>query len=118
MKTKVQGLRGKYCYLKLREIDPKSQNLDQSELQSAANCAEHPLITTHPITGRKNIYANPSHTASVVGMGAQESEELLQRLFAHTADEKFAYQHRYQDDDLILWDNRGLYCILQCVQAK
>ncbi len=105
----LHGLTGNYCYLKLREIgvDGKTENLDLTEIKSAAGCAVHPLITIHPITGRKNLYANPSHTASIVGYEQTASEELLQRLFAHTAQEQFLLRHVYQDDDLILWDNRG-----------
>lgn len=78
-----------------------------SEVQSAAGCAVHPLVIVHPVTGHKNLYANPSHTASVVGWGAHASEELLQKLFAHTAQEEYAYRHKYDDHDLIIWDNRG-----------
>jgi alpha-ketoglutarate-dependent taurine dioxygenase len=109
LKTRLTGLTGNYCYLKLREVDNdgKAQNLDKVEVQSAAGCAVHPLITTHPITGHKNLYANPSHTASVIGMDSTSSEELLQTLFLHTAQPQFSYRHQYQDDDLILWDNRG-----------
>jgi len=109
LQHQLHGLTGNYCYLKLREIgsDGKAENLDLTEIRSAAGCALHPLVTTHPITGRKNLYANPSHTASIVGYEHVASEELLQRLFAHTAQEKFAFRHVYQDDDLIMWDNRG-----------
>jgi taurine dioxygenase len=87
LRAELNGRTGKYFYLKLRDIDGegKAHNLAQSEVASAASCATHPLITTHPITGRRNIYANPSHTVSVVGLEAAASEELLQRLFAQTA---------------------------------
>jgi len=109
-KQQLHGLRGHYCYLKLRELsaDGKAENLDITEIQSAAGCAVHPLVTTHPITGVKNLYANPSHTASVLGYEKDASEALLQQLFAHTAQDKYAYRHVYEDDDLILWDNRGI----------
>lgn len=109
LKAQVQGLMGNYCYLKLREIgaDGKAENLDTTEIQTATKCAVHPLITTHPITGRHNLYANPSHTASVVGMDAAASEALLQRLFEHTAKPEYSLRHKYNDDDVIIWDNRG-----------
>eukprot|EP01034_Spumella_vulgaris_P025155 gene25155-31578_t len=111
LKNRLAGLTGNYCYLKLREIDNdgKAQNLAQAEVQSAAGCAVHPLTTTHPITGRKNLYANPSHTASVIGLDAATSEDLLQTLFQHTARPEFSYRHQYLDDDLILWDNRAVH---------
>ena len=109
LKTQLQGLQGNYCYLKLREIsdEGKAENLELDELKTAANCAVHPLVTTHPITGLRNLYANPSHTASIVGWEAAASEALLQRLFIHTASPQFSLRHKYADHDLILWDNRG-----------
>jgi taurine dioxygenase len=117
LKTELQGLKGNYCYLKLREIgtDGKAENLDLAEIKTAANCAVHPLVTTHPVTSRRNLYANPSHTASIVGMEAAASESLLQRLFEHTAKKEYALRHAYGDHDLIIWDNRGEWfmCLLK-----
>lgn len=109
LKAQLQGLQGNYCYLKLREIglDGKAENLASEEVQSAASCAVHPLVTTHPITGKHNLYANPSHTASIVGMEPAASEALLQRLFEHTAKPEYGIRHQYNDGDLIIWDNRG-----------
>jgi taurine dioxygenase len=110
MKTKLKGLTARYCYLKLREIkeeNGEADNLQEEEVNKAKKCAIHPLITTHPITGMKNIYANPSHTALIHGLSFTESDELLQQIFQHTAQQQFIYRHRYDDYDVILWDNRG-----------
>lgn len=119
-KQQLHGLHGHYCYLKLRELsaDGKAENLDIAEIQSAAGCAVHPLVTTHPITGVKNLYANPSHTASVLGYEKEASEALLQQLFAHTAQEKYAFRHVYQDNDLILWDNRGSSVFIRAILMR
>lgn len=109
MKTTVNGLEGMYSYLKLRQISAsgESDNLAASEVQKAHQYSVHPLVTTHPITGRKNIYCNPSHTVSVVGWTQEESQQLLQSLFAHTASDEFSYRHRYEEGDVLVWDNRG-----------
>lgn len=110
-KAELAGLTCNFCYLKLREIDSdgNAQNLAQSEVESATRCAIHPLITTHPITGRRNVYANPSHTSSVVGFDPETSEHLLQRVFSHTAQEIFSYRHHYEEGDVIIWDNRAVH---------
>ena len=114
-KQQLHGLQGNYCYLKLRELsaDGKAENLDITEVKSAAGCAVHPLVTVHPVTGRHNIYANPSHTASVVGWEPAASEELLQKLFAHTAKEEYSYRHKYEDLAAVcarrLQQKRGLW---------
>src|SRR3546814_19648881 len=71
---------------------------------------QHPIVRTHPETGRKSIYVFPGISAGVkgiVGMDDAESEPLLDEIFAHMTDERF--QHRYKWDGagtLLLWDNR------------
>jgi len=104
MKQQLKGLQGTYSYLKLQ----KSGNLAESEAVVATIGATHPLVTTHPITGRRNIYANPSDTVAVVGYSREQSDELLQFLFNHTAKSEYSYRHKYEDGDLLLWDNRAV----------
>lgn len=108
LKERLNGLQGNYCYLKTRNLDFEV-GLTAEEVAQAQNCAVHPIITTHPITGRKNIYANPSHTSNVIGLSAEESDALLQTLFTHSQQDKYLYAHKWSDDDLIIWDNRSLW---------
>jgi taurine dioxygenase len=93
----------------MREIDTtgKTENLGEAEINKASKCAIHPIVTRHPITGKRNVYANPSHTAKINNFSFQESEELLKEIFQHTNQGNFLYRHEYQDYDVILWDNRG-----------
>lgn len=110
MKDKLDGKQGRYCYLKLRDvsIDGAIEGLTEEEIASAS-CVIHPIVTVHPITGYKNIYANPSHTSSIIGYSDDESNQLLHDLFEHTAKDKFAYTHKWISDDLLLWDNRAVH---------
>jgi taurine dioxygenase len=66
----------------------------------------HPLVRTHPETGRKCIFANPQHTLEIVGIAADESDAILERLFAHITQDEFTYFHRWRPHDLVFWDNR------------
>jgi taurine dioxygenase len=67
----------------------------------------HPMVKTHPFTGRKALYVNRLMTHHVVGMDAQESDDLLARLFDHQEQDNFRYRHVWTPGDLIMWDNRS-----------
>jgi taurine dioxygenase len=71
----------------------------------APRCA-HPVVRTHPATGRKALYANRLMTESIEGMPREESDELLGYLFDHSEQPQFIYEHVWRPGDLILWDNR------------
>ncbi|NQV82157.1 MAG: TauD/TfdA family dioxygenase [Alphaproteobacteria bacterium] len=68
---------------------------------------EHPLIRTHPKTGRKALYAGV-FALKVLGVSAAESDEILAFLRAHWAHDAFIYRHRWQVGDLVVWDNRSI----------
>ena len=66
----------------------------------------HPVIRTHPATGRKALYVNRLMTEYIVGMPRAQSDALLERVFAHQEQPQFQYEHRWQTGDLLIWDNR------------
>jgi taurine dioxygenase len=66
----------------------------------------HPVVRTHPATGRKALYVNRLMTVRIEGLPEQESDELLDFLFAHQERPEFVYEHVWRPGDLLLWDNR------------
>ena len=75
-----------------------------------ARCCAHPMVRTHPVTGRKALYVNRGMTLCVEGMDRGESDELLLRLFDHQERPEFQYAHKWRVGDLVMWDNR---CTIQ-----
>jgi taurine dioxygenase len=68
--------------------------------------ARHPLVRTHPETGREALFLGRRLGSYIVGMPVDESEKLLDTLWAHATQDAFVWGHRWQVGDLIIWDNR------------
>ncbi|OZI60797.1 hypothetical protein CAL28_15575 [Bordetella genomosp. 11] len=69
----------------------------------------HPLVRKHPVTGRPALYLGRRRdwpSSYIIGMSNEESERLLDRLWAHATQEKYAWKHVWKIGDLVLWDNR------------
>ena len=66
----------------------------------------HPVVRTHPGSGRKALFVNPYYTAHFVGMTRQESQPLLQYLYQHATQHENIYRHKWRVGDVLIWDNR------------
>lgn len=66
----------------------------------------HPLVSIHPETGRKSLSISPQTLVNVIGMNEQESDELLSGLVEYALRDEFKLVHRWEKDDMVLWDNR------------
>lgn len=68
----------------------------------------HPMVKTHPISGRKALYISPTYTTHIDGLEPAEGEAILAYLHAHCQHVKFVHRHRWQVGDLMIWDNRSV----------
>jgi taurine dioxygenase len=66
----------------------------------------HPVFVTHPETGKKALYVNRLMTARIEGLDREESDALLEELFAVGEDPSIIYEHVWRPGDLVIWDNR------------
>jgi taurine dioxygenase len=67
----------------------------------------HPVVRTHPETGRKLLFVNGNYTRHFEGWTEAESAPLLELLYSEIARFEYTYRHKWQQGDLLIWDNRA-----------
>ncbi|MCB1741963.1 MAG: TauD/TfdA family dioxygenase [Gammaproteobacteria bacterium] len=110
MQTRIANLRAVHDWKRSREKS-KERPATAEEIAEAPP-VEHPLVRTHPVTGRKGLYLG-NHVSHIIGLPRDESDSLLKELEAHATQPVFVYRHKWQVDDVLMWDNR---CTLHCVE--
>ena len=70
--------------------------------------ARHPIFRVHPRTGKKALYLGRRFNAYVIGLPVEESERLLNQLWAHASQPQFVWSQEWQMGDVLVWDNRCL----------
>jgi taurine dioxygenase len=68
--------------------------------------ARHPIVRTHPVTGRKCLFLGRRRNAYIPELSLQDSEALLDHLWAHATEPRFCWTQVWQAGDLVMWDNR------------
>jgi taurine dioxygenase len=108
MKRKLSGLKATHHMTKGydadREVSATRIQYDDHQ-RTAIRDQAHPVVRTHPVSGRKCIYLNPLCVTGIVGMPDTESAPLLEELYAHCTRPEFIYRHEWRVGDLLMWDN-------------
>ena len=108
IKQTIEGLKGISSSAKADVSKTREDRLktDAKQAQPSSIESHHPVVRTHPETGRKALYVNVAHTAGIVGMPPEQSEPLLQHLFQHQVKPEYTCRFQWRAGSLAFWDNR------------
>jgi taurine dioxygenase len=123
MRTLLEGLKAEHCSAMVygsesaRSAATSRNNAPRAEdrsvtrsLQQASErvfeATDHPVVRTHPETGRKCLYVNRGFVTCFTGMSLEESRPLLEYLWTHASQPEFTCRARWSQDDVGVWDNR------------
>lgn len=111
LKATLSGLKAANSSAKAEVTKTREDRIASSGTDKANESliAEHPVVRTHPETGRKSLYVNPAHTTHFVGWTEAESTPLLNFLYAHQVRPEFTCRFSWQPGSIAFWDNR---CVL------
>ena len=88
-----------------KDADRRAMKILVSE--EAEKTQTHPLVRTHPVTGRKALFVNPVYTVRIEGLSSAENFTILKFLYDHMTRDELVLRHRWQEDMVVLWDNRS-----------
>jgi taurine dioxygenase len=106
-KRRLLGLEAIHVY-ESRYSARKMIALNEESRDRVPDAVVHPIVRTHPESGRKAIYINPIRIDGIVGMPEAEALSLLADLLEHATQPRYQYRHRWRAGDLVMWDNRSL----------
>lgn len=106
LKKTLAGLIGVSTSTKADVSKTREDRLRDAGAELKVLVARHPVVRTHPETGRKALYVNIGHTARFDGWTEAESRPLLEYLFAHQVKPEFTCRFRWEPGALAFWDNR------------
>jgi taurine dioxygenase len=105
----IDGLRAIHDFQNFRVLFKNTEE-DQARLRKMEEMfpnPSHPVVRTHPVTGRKSIYVNPQFTVRIECLDAEESRAILGVLFAQAQVPEYQFRLRWSEGAIVFWDNRS-----------
>ena len=109
VKEKIDGAVAIHDFAHFRKLMQKNGKTPEEieEMNKKYPMVEHPVVRTHPETGRKGIYVNVAFTQHIVGMAKAESDSMLEHLYAQAAIPEYQCRFRWKKNSIAFWDNRA-----------
>jgi len=104
LKGRLEGLKGAFTYGGRRKATALLNEEDRDWTP-----VFHPIIRTHPETGRKGLYFDPGKILRIEGLDESESDALIEELTGYMIQPDAQYRHRWRKGDIVIWDNRCSY---------
>jgi len=105
LQRQISGLTAIHDFTRVFGRGMKPEQL--REMQEKYPAAHHPVVRTHPETGRKGIYVNGAFTTGIEGMKSEESESLLRKVYREAQVPEYQCRFRWRPDSIAFWDNRS-----------
>ena len=114
MKRRLVGLKAIHRYSARRRVaDSPRPKLTRAQLDETPDIA-HPIVRTHPSTGRKALYVTAGECIGIEGMPDDEAVDLIAELDAYCVRPEFLYRHKWRVGDLLMWDNASAMHLAIC----
>jgi taurine dioxygenase len=107
VKRRLRGLNAIHVYQSSHSAR-QLMGLPSEAKERVPNAVIHPIVRTHPETGRKSIYINPIRIEGILGLDHKEALPFLDELLEHATAPRFQYRHKWEPGDIVMWDNRCL----------
>lgn len=86
----------------------KNKGIDPAQHFAQYPPVMHPVLRTHPATKKLALYISEPYVTHIEGLSTKESKAILEFLFRHIETQEFIYRHRWQTNDVVIWDNRSV----------
>jgi taurine dioxygenase len=114
MKGRLAGLKAIHRYSARKRVASSPRPKLTKEQHDKTPDVAHPIVRTHPWTGRKSLYVTAGECIGIEGLPEDEGLALIEELHAHCLRPEFQYRHKWQVGDLLMWDNATSMHIAIC----